>query len=119
MADFHTLGLVAEKALNWKTGSFTKAYKANLSATQYETLESNKVAQALLKQQKRNAATFTGTYLELRDKLTMVADIGQMEPRELSGILDRLRGALLNLHGIKVTKLKRSGQGSRVEITYK
>lgn len=118
MADFHTLGLVTEKALRWKDGSFSKAYNANIATTQNDTLESNKVAQALIKQQKRNPAKFTGTYKDLRDRLMMVGDFGQMEPRELSGILDRIGGALLNLHGIKVTRLTRSGQGSRVTITY-
>ena len=119
MASFHRLGLVTEQALNWKSGSFTRAYKANLSSAQYETLESNKVAQALIKQKELNDAPFQGTYLELRDKLMVVGEIGQMEPRQLRGILDRLSGSLLNLHGIKVTRLTRSGQGSRVKITYK
>lgn len=119
MASFHRLGLVTEQALNWKARSFARAYKANLSCAQYETLESNKVAQALIKQKGLNDATFEGTYKELRDKLMVVGEIGQMEPRELRGILDRLSGSLSNLHGIKVKRLTRSGQGSRVSIIFK
>lgn len=119
MCDFHILGLVAEKALNWKSGSFTRAYKANIASAQNDSLESNEVAQALIKQQCLNDTAFEGTYKQLRDKLLIVGNIKPIEPRELRAILDRLSGSLRNLHGIKVTRLTRSGQGSRVKITYK
>jgi|GEM_PF-2426691 len=118
MADFHILGCVTEKALGWKSGSFTKAYNANIAIAQNEVLEDSPLAQALLKMKKTNQSEFSGSFSELEQKLNQFGKLGKISPRQLSSDLDRISGFLLNLHNISVTKLKRSNSGSRVKITF-
>lgn len=118
MADFHILGLVAERALGWKQGSFTKAYNANIAHAQVHLLENSKVAQALIELKSHNTYDFEGTYNKLLDRLKRIADIGEYNPRKLSAELDRVGAALLNLHDIKITKLGRRNEGSCLKISF-
>lgn len=116
MADFHCLGLIVEKALDWPEGAFESAYKKNISIAQNDVLVDSKVAQALIKMKDLKKIHFVGTYSELIVVLQQYGVSKSLTPKELSAELDRLSGSLLNLHKIKLTKLNRSHAGSRVRI---
>lgn len=117
MADFNVLGLVAEKALGWPAGSFTEAYSANISASHDDLLENSPIAQALIRMKELGSCEFDGSYILLRDKICQYVDLGDIEPRKVSEDLIRLSAALLSLHNIKITRLNRTGGGSRVKIS--
>lgn len=117
MADFHILGLVTEKALHWKTGSFERAYNANITAAQDDVIECSIVAQAIINLNQAGKCEFEGTYIQLKEKLSRYGDLRNINPKRLSTELDRINGALLNLHGIKITKLTRSNNGRRLKIS--
>lgn len=118
MADFHILGLVVEKALEWEEGSFIEAYDANIADAQTDVIEGSEVAQAIINLKKHNDSCFLGTYIQLKVKLNRFGDIGNIDPRKLSSDIDRVSASLFNLHGIKITKKKRDNSGSRVEIKF-
>ncbi len=118
MADFHKLGCVAEKALNWKPGSFTKAYNANIAIAQNEVLDDSLVAQAIIKMKEDDDRDFEGTYKDLLEELTRFRLPGNINPRKLSSEIDRVSDSLRTLHDIKIAKLRRTGGGSCLRLCF-
>lgn len=118
MADFHILGCVAEKALGWESGSFTRAYNINISAAQHDILDNSPSAQAIIKMMKHDDSGFKGTYAKLKQKLNCHGNIGNVSPRALSADIDRISAALFNLQGIKITKSIRTNGGKCLEISF-
>lgn len=116
MADFHTLGLACEEVLNWKKGTFNRIYKSNKALGQLDALEDSPIAEAIVIMKDRNLLPFDGTYSELNSKLVKLNNIGNVKARKLSSDLDYLASPLLNIHGIKITNLKRCNKGSRLRI---
>lgn len=117
MADFHILGCVTEKALNWKPASFTEAYNANIATSHSDILEDSALAQALIKM-KRHNSEFDGSCAELIDKLSRYGSFGNISPRKLRSDIDRISEPLLNLHRIKVNHLNRKNNSSHLKITF-
>jgi len=116
MADFHLLGLVTEIALGWQEGSFEEAYRNNITIGHDDVLIDSSVAQALIKWKELGNSEIAGTYDQIKSSLNRYVGLGGVTPRALSAELDRLSGALQNIHGIKIKKLARSSAGSRIKI---
>lgn len=117
MADFHILGCVTEKALNWNPGSFTEAYNANIATSHSDILEDSALAQALIKM-KRHNSEFDGSCAELKDKLSRYGGMGNISPRKLRADIDRISEPLFNLHGINVTHLNRKNNSGHLKIIF-
>jgi len=117
MADFHILGCVTEKALEWKQGTFSKIYNANIATAHSDVIEDSKLAQALIKMKKHNLE-FDGSCAELIEKLSRYGGMGNITPRKLRADIDRISQPLFNVHGIKVTHLNRKNSSGRLTITF-
>lgn len=116
MADFHLLGLMAEKALAWEKGSFTKAYNENIALVQGDVIDNSPIATALIELKNSNDLPFKGRYIDLIDVLKLKGNRGEITPRKLTNELQRLTFSLRKLHGIRIKKIGRAGQGSFILI---
>lgn len=112
MADFAEWGEAIARAMGYEPGRFMQAYYNNIGKQNVEAIESNPLAQAIVKFAEQNS-TWEGTVSDFKDRLDGVAEMykinsdSPMWPKAANSLSRKLKPILSNL---------REGQGIEVRI---
>jgi len=118
MADFCFFGHVVEKALDWKKGSFKKAFDRNMKKhAQRYSIQPSAVAIAITELKSNGDLPFSGTMQELLYQLESIDPSISINPRKLSEEIKSIREPILITHNIVISKTSRSGPGNKLTIS--